>query len=453
MPEHQNIEYKESWRDEYLKWICGFANAQGGKIYIGIDDKGAVKGITDCKKLLEDIPNKSITHLGLVVDVNLHKKEGKHYLEIVVPTSDVPISYHGSYHYRSGSTKQELKGQHLHRFILKKMGKSWDDIPMQNTTLEDIDEASVQFFLKRALDKGRISPDAASDDLKSLLENLELFNEEGRLKSAAILLFGKKPKKYFTTAYFKIGRFGTSDHDLRFQDVIEGNILTMADKVIEVLRSKYLVASISYKGLERLEQLEYPEPALREAILNAIVHKDYTDTFIQLSVYDDKLILWNPGSLPDELSIEQLKSKHPSKPRNKNIAEIFFKAGYIEAWGRGITKMIEACAAAGLPEPIIEELAGGIQVTFQKDIYTETYLQQLGLERRLIEALLFIKQNDSITNTQYQELLKVSKRTATNDLQLLMEKGLVTKIGTTGKGTSYMLQRGSKGAKRLAKGQ
>lgn len=326
------------------------------------------------------------------------------------------------------------------------MGKSWDDIPLPNATLEDIDEATVQFFLKRALDKGRISPDAAADDLKSLLENLELLNDEGRLKSAAIhSAVWQKPKRYFTTVYFKIGRFGISDHDLRFQDVIEGNILIMADRVIEVLRSKCLVTAISYKGLERLDQLEYPGPALREGILNAIVHKDYTDTFVQLSVYDDKLILWNPGSLPDELSIEQLKSKHPSKPRNKNIAEIFFKTGYIEASGRGITKMMEACAAAGLPELLIEELARGIQVTFLKDIYTETYLQQLGLEMRLIEDLLFIKQNGSITNTQYQELSKVFKRTATNDLQLLMEKGLVTKIGTTGKGTSYILQRSNKG--------
>jgi ATP-dependent DNA helicase RecG len=379
-------------------------------------------------------------HLGLVVDVNLHEKQGKHYLEIVVPTSDVPISYHGSYHYRSGSTKQEPKGQHLHRFILKKMGKSWDDIPLPNATLEDINEATVQFFLKRALDKGRISPDAAADDLKTLLENLELLNDEGRLKSAAILLFGKKPKKYFTTAYLKIGRFGTSDHDLRFQDVVEGNILTMADRVIEVLRSKYLVASISYKGFERLEQLEYPEPALREAILNAIVHKDYTDTFIQLSVYDDKLMLWNPGSLPDELSIEQLKSKHPSKPRNKNIAEIFFKAGYIEAWGRGITKMIEACAAAGLPEPLIEELAGGIQVTFQKDIYTRESLQKLALSERQIETLLLVKKKGRIINKDYQELFKVSRNTATNDLRKLVEIGLLSPSSQKGAGSFFTLK-------------
>lgn len=431
MAEKQNIEYKENWRDEYLKWICGFANAQGGKIYIGINDKGVVTGVSDSKKLLEDIPNKTIAHLGLVVDVNLKKKNGVNYIEISVPTSDVPISYHGIYHYRSGSTKQELKGAALQTFLLKKMGKSWDDIPVEKVSIKDLDDNIIKHFLKLASTKGRISPDASTEDKKELLDNLELLTSDGQLKSAAVLLFTINPKKYFTTSYFKIGRFGSSDHDLRFQDVIEGNILTMADKVLEVLRSKYLTASIGYEGLQRIEQLEYPEPALREAILNSIVHKDYTGTFIQLSVYDDKLILWNPGLLPDELSIEQLKSKHPSKPRNKNIAEVFFKAGYIEAWGRGVTKMIDACKAAGLPEPIIEELAGGMQVTFQKDRYTEGYLKGLNLNERQIQAVLFTKREKKISNKKYQELFKVSRITATRDLMDMVEKNI---LKATGKG-------------------
>jgi len=235
-------------------------------------------------------------------------------------------------------------------------------------------------------------------------------------------------------------RFGSSDHDLRFQDVIEGNIFTMADKVIDLLRSKYLISPISYEGLVRREDLEYPESALREAILNAIVHKDYTGTFIQLSVYDDKLILWNPGTLPDEWNIELLKSKHPSKPHNKNIAEIFFKAGYIEAWGRGISKMIDSCKQAGLPEPAIEEFAGGIQVTFQKDIYTEEYLKQKGLTERQIKTILFIKQKGRITNKQYQALFDVSRNTASNDLRRLVEAGFLLPSEQRGAGSYFKLK-------------
>ena len=221
----------------------------------------------------------------------------------------------------------------------------------------------------------------------------------------------------------------------------------MADKVMETLKAKYLIRPISYKGLERMEPLEYPEPALREAILNAIIHKDYSSTYIFLRVYDDRLHLWNPGSLPEELSIEELKKEHSSYPRNRNIANVFFKAGYIESWGRGTNKIIETCIEAGLPEPLIEEEQGGFSITFLKDIYTEEFFKRQNLEERQVNALLYIKEYGSINNAQYQQLADISKRTASRDLQELIERGFIQKSGTTGKGTSYTFQsRKGKGA-------
>lgn len=120
--EKQNIEFKESWRDEYLKWLCGFANAQGGTLYIGVNDKADVVGIENARKLLEDIPNKVRDALGIMVDVNLLEADGKNYLQIQVEPYKNPVSYKGEFHYRSGSTKQELKGNALTTFLLKKMG-------------------------------------------------------------------------------------------------------------------------------------------------------------------------------------------------------------------------------------------------------------------------------------------------------------------------------------------
>ncbi len=137
--ESQNTEYKEAWRDEYLKWICGFANAQGGKVYIGVNDDHVVVGVADSKKLMEDIPNKIVSQLGIVCDVNLLTADGLDYIEIVVEPNSVPISYHGKYHYRSGSTKQEMNGVALQQFVLKKMGRSWDEYPREKTTLDAID--------------------------------------------------------------------------------------------------------------------------------------------------------------------------------------------------------------------------------------------------------------------------------------------------------------------------
>lgn len=160
MPEQHNIEYKQSWRDEYLKWVCGFANAQGGRIFIGVDDNGHIVGIDDYKKLMEDIPNKAVNHLWLVIDVNLHKNGDRHYIEIVVPISSVPIAYHGIYHYRSGSTKQELKGISLQNLLLKKIGRKWEDLPIECVSIGDLNENTIQTFLAKAVEKERIPQDS-----------------------------------------------------------------------------------------------------------------------------------------------------------------------------------------------------------------------------------------------------------------------------------------------------
>ena len=238
MSESQNIEYKESWRDEYLKWICGFANAQGGRIYIGIDDNQQVVGVADTKRLMEDIPNKIVNYLDIVADVNLLHKEDKDYIEIAVQPCNLPIAYHGIYHYRSGSTKQELKGAALQQFLLRKMGHSWDDIENERATLDDIDRQAIDFFLRKAVDAGRMPVDSLNETTEKVLSNLNLIGGEGKLRKAALLLFGKNPAKFFTSVQFRIGRFGRDEADLMFQDVVDGNIIQMTDRVIEVLKSK-----------------------------------------------------------------------------------------------------------------------------------------------------------------------------------------------------------------------
>lgn len=314
-------------------------------------------------------------------------------------------------------------------------------MPLAGPTINDLNVNTLNKFLNDATECKRLSTEAVQEDYENLFTSLHLMNEEKQLKNAALLLFGLNPLKYFTHAYFKIGRFGASDSDLKFQDVIEGNLLDMPEKVMDILRSKYLTSPIRYKGLQRKEELEYPEEALREAILNAIVHKDYTSTTIQLSVYDDKLILWNPGTLPEELSIDELKKKHASYPRNKNIADIFFKAGYIETWGRGTNKIVEACKAAGLPEPEFVEHAGGIQIIFLKDIYTEEYLKMIGISDRQMNAIKYIKEHGFITNIILQGINSQGKSVTTLLLQDLVSKGLIKQEGKSGRAVKYRLKK------------
>jgi ATP-dependent DNA helicase RecG len=438
MHESQNIEWKESWRDECLKWICGFANAKGGKLYIGKGDTGKIVGIVHYDRLLEEIPNKITAHLGIICDVNLLEDKGKHFIEIIIPPYDVPISYHGKYYYRVGSTKQELQGNALNEFLLKKAGKTWDDVIEPNASFNDIDERAIEAFKNGAVKSGRLPFVESENDLSQLFHNLRL-SERHNIKRAALLNFGKDPRRFFTNAFIKIGKFGKSDSDLLSQETIEGSIFEMADITMEILDKKYLKKIITYEGIHRIETMEYPYEAVREMLLNAIVHRQYSGPPIQISIYDDKLMVWNYGVLPETITIEDLKRKHASHPRNPIIADIFFKGGLIEAWGRGTLKIIDECKKANLPEPIIEEITGGICVTVSKNRMDDNYLKQFSLNERQLKAIAFLKEKGKITNKDIQELTNVSRETASRDLSELAEKGLIKSSGNKGAGSFYTL--------------
>ncbi len=362
--ESQLVEFKRAWRDEFLKELCGFANAQGGTLVVGVDDSGKAVGVGNARKLLEDIPNKVVSLLGIVADVDLVRRDGCDTLEIRVKPSPVPVLFHGVCHYRSGTTKQELTGIALQQFILRKMGRSWDDMPCEGAGMEEIDRGAVRYFTEKAAGARRLGGHGAGRmDARRVLESLGLFDGDGKLKNAAVLLFGKNPQKFFPGAVFRIGRFGRGEADLMFQDSVEGNLLQMTDRVVEILRSKYLVSPVHYEGLQRVEPLEIPEDALREAIFNSIIHKDYSGAHIQMKVRDNRVELWNEGKLPEGYTVKKLLGAHASRPRNRNLAAAFYRAGFIEAWGRGIEKIREGMAAAGLPAPLFESTCGGVKVT------------------------------------------------------------------------------------------
>ncbi|SMB79529.1 putative transcriptional regulator, partial [Hymenobacter roseosalivarius DSM 11622] len=356
--ESQNTEWKESWRDEYIKWLCGFANAQGGTLTIGKNDQGQVVGITNSRQLLEEIPNKVRDLLGILVDVHSRSEGELTYLDIVVEPYPYPISYKGQYHYRSGSTKQELKGAALDKFLLRKQGKQWDGVPVPGADVASLSTPAMELFRQRARRSGRVDADVLLDADSTLLENLHLV-EGTYLKRAAILLFHPLPERFVTGAYVKIGRFATDD-DLRYQDEVHGPLLDQIEKGLDLLLTKYLVADIRYEGVQRTEAFMFPPEALREALLNALAHKDYSSgTPVQISVYDDRLVFWNEGQLPDQWTVENLTRKHPSRPFNPDVANTLFRAGYIESWGRGTLKMINECRRHALPVPRYTFEAGG----------------------------------------------------------------------------------------------
>jgi ATP-dependent DNA helicase RecG len=296
MPEQQNIEWKQSWHDDYLKWICGFANAIGGIIYIGKDDNGNVVNLPNYKTLMEIIPNKIRDLMGIICDVQLHTENEKVFISIKVNPYTVPVSLRGRYYYRSGSTKMELTGVELNEFLLKKAGKTWDDIVEEGATTADIDENSLLKFIADSKEKGRM-PDTHGLSPFQILEKLRL-TAGTRLKRGALILFGKDPNRFYPNIQVKIGRFGNDASDLKFQEVLEGNLVQLVQEVQVQLNYKFLTRPIAFEGFQRLEKDQYPIQALREMLLNALVHRTYMGAAIQMRVFDNKFSIWNEGGLP-----------------------------------------------------------------------------------------------------------------------------------------------------------
>ena len=333
----------------------------------------------------------------------------------------------------------------------------WDDIPVYGATLDDIDRNAIDYFLQCSIKAGRMDESEVNSSTEDVLRNLSLFTREGELKNAAILLFGKHVGQFFPSAVFKIGRFHTDESDLIIQDVIEGNLIQMASRVMEVLRTKYLLSPIHYEGLQRIEQLEIPDKALRELIYNAISHKAYNGPAIQMRIYDRSIELWNYGLLPKELTPATLLQKHSSYPRNHNIANVFYKAGFVESWGRGFKKIAEEFERANLPLPTIEENGGGVMAIIQRKTIDEVIAERDGnvgnmsvtnvgnvsvrkLSDRQRNIISMIEENPFVTAKEMSVTMSVTKRTIERNLSVLQKAGIIRHEGRVNAGVWVILE-------------
>lgn len=261
-----------------------------------------------------------------------------------------------------------------------------------------------------------------------------------------MLLFSKDPDRWQLGAYTKIGFFET-DADLCYQDEIHGSILEQIDKIMEVLHLKYMKARISYEGFQRVERYFVSDEALREALLNALCHKRYEScTPIQISVYEDRLYIANCGQLPENWTVDSLMSKHVSRPYNPSIANVYYLAGFIESWGRGIEKMCRACEEDGSPLPEYTIHPGDIMIRFSaaEDRIVRTSINRVTervtekvtekvteAEKELLGLLL---EDPAFTYTVLAEKLGVSRKTVSARIRSLKEKGIIQRIGSDSKG-------------------
>lgn len=432
MAESQNIEWKESWRDEYLKWICGFANAQGGKVYIGVDDTGKVVGVRNGKRLLEEIPNKIQTNLGFLADVNLLSKNNLEYIEISVSPSSYPVSYKGEYHFRSGSTKQILRGTALTEFISSKTGIRWEDSVIEGINVEDLDKESFDIFRREAIRSKRMTKADLNMSNAELLDSLDLLNE-GKLTRAAVLLFHRTPQKWMFGTYTRIGKFGKGS-DLQYQDEVIGSLLMQAERVMELIYLKYLKAPVTYDNLTRVETYPFPKDAVREALYNALVHSRWSAGIpIQVRIEDDAMYISNECAFPSDWTMESLLQRHQSRPYNPKIARAFFRAGYIESWGRGIQKIFEVCNEYGALQPeyvvhsedIMIKLAA-VSISDKQFSKLDSKAEGTALKTKIVE---YLQNQPTATQKELQEVLNETRTHIQKNVKELVNEGRIERKG------------------------
>jgi len=431
--ESQSLEFKESLklRDDIGETVSAFSNSDGGTVLIGVSNSGGVPGVDIGKNTLEELANyiKRNTDPQVFPSVKIQEIGGKKVVIVEVEESaEKPVFFKNHVYKRVGKTNQMISSGEL-RKLAKQSGEKvyWDERVCEDVSLEDIDKEKVRWFLRRARYERRLELDPETP-FREALDKLELLRE-GKPTNAAILLFGRKPQRFFIQSETRCARFkGAKPLEFIDMKVFGGNIIDQREDALEFVK-EHIKLHAEIKGTEREEKWEYPIEAIREAITNAICHRNYeTASNVQIRIFDDRIEIWGCGLLPEPLTPEDLKREHKSILRNPQIGKCFFLIKFIEQWGTGTNRMIEQCLGHGLPEPLFEEVVGDFVVTFRRYNITEEILNELNKrQRKAIEYLLTQKR---ITNKEYRELnSNISDRTALNDLNELVDKGIIVAKG------------------------
>ena len=417
--ESDKIEFKSSlgeWRD-ILETICAFSNTKGGLIIIGVDDKGNVLGVDIGRKSLERLENDIHQFIDPKVYPEISIKAYDNKLLIVISVEEgfnKPYFFRGRAFKRIGRSNRILSRDEIEKMLREKF-VTFDSLQFKRKF--DIDEELVKEVIYRArMYRGM---KIRYDDLCSALLHLGVYDGKN-FNNAAVLLFSD-PSIYFPQACIKIGFFRKDE--IVDERLIAGSILKQVDEALDFLK-KYMYKGFEIQGVKRIEKWEYPLEAVREAIVNAVIHRDYFSTapiFIRMDEYS--IVVENPGTLPLQISIEDLKRTHPSIPRNPIIAKIFFYWGYFEEWGRGTLMMIKKCIENGLPEPEFIEEKGFFKVVLKNRKYIiKTY------NENMVKTLELIKARKELYLQDLIKILGFSEKTVRNYINMFVDHGLIEKI-------------------------
>lgn len=445
--ESERVEFKKSTAqmDRALKTICAFLNHKGGAVYFGISDKGMVMGQDVSDSTLKSLSQKIRQKIKPEVSpgINVLETDGKKIIEVkVAKGANKPYYLDGIAYKRAGTESPVIAPDELEKIILDKKKTYWDSEICEKTALEDIDEKKVRWFLREAIHKrGLKIPEDAK--LNAALMQLKLM-QDNKLTNAAVILFGNNPEQIFIQSEVKCISLPTTKFVKPYNtyQTYEGNLFEQVDKsvgfVLENIRRPLWVEP---GEVAARHPYEIPREAIREAIVNAIVHRDYlSPSKVQIRVFPDRVEIWNPGQLPAQLKISDLKNPHPSIPCNPLLFRQFYRVAYVEDVGGGTIDIFGMCKDRGLPEPEFEEKMGNFVITLRRSILTDEYLDTLDLKERQKSSVAHIVKQGRITRAEYGRLYAVSERTSNRELNNLVNKKVLKKTGK-GPETHYILAR------------
>lgn len=448
--ESETLEFKSTTGSlkDAMTTVCAFLNSKhGGTVIFGVKDDGTITG--------QDVNDGNLKVLAgelkkiepfITIDAEYIQLPTKKTVIIVSvhPDSRAPYMYDGRSFVRTQSTTSRMTREQYEYLYHKNNPQRWEGLTNNSCTINDLDKTRIKDIIRLGIVHNKMPSDALKLSVSDILKKFNLI-VDGKLTNAAVILFCKKENKQFMQSNLQVARFDGIDKTILYdQKYFVGNAFDLCDKAMDFLHFNLPVGAYIEPGkVARVETPAIPYNVLREAVVNALVHRDYSYAGGSMSIarYDDRVAITNFGALPEGVPLNQLGKEHASVRRNPLIAEVFFRCGSIEKWGRGTNIMIENCKIAGNPLPIFEEIGNTFSVTLPLRESTKTHRtvskeQEYKLIPRLTDrqhSILETLKSGPLYLQQIVEMTKdkFSKRTLQRELANLNEMKLIKVTGKT----------------------
>jgi ATP-dependent DNA helicase RecG len=442
--EGASLEFKTQFNSQAVaSVVCALANSEGGRIIIGVEEGNRIVGVADAEAVRGKVLNMLRTQLTPAPNATASLVTlGAHQVLLieVAPGRDRPYIYNNTIYVRKGaSTQKASRGEIVQLINQLEEVPRWEAVPRLELALDDLDSGELE-ATREAANRQRFA--ALPADTHLLLEGLHLMRN-GVLTNAAAVLFAQEVARLLPQTRMRAVRYASeaNTEELADNQFFSGHAFALLQQALNFLeRNISLAASVPTKEtIVRADRPAYPIAAVREALLNALVHRDYEhfEGSVMITIYPERLEIWNSGWLPEGVTVRSLREGGISQPRNPDLAYTFMLRGLVERIGSGGPRIVSLCRQAGLPDPTWQQRAGGMLFTLSSK--AEAGRTAESLNERITKFLAGTKPGHRFTLADYQQQTasEVSERRSRTDITQMMEAGMVTKHGK-GKATYYL---------------